>query len=181
MEGGAGWTGVMCSRREPADLSRGEAPCQQGDTMGRSAAVRRALPYLLVACAVVGAILIVVGPGPGAASASPAGSFVPARAQDQPSQPKPYTVVARKYTFTPPRIEVFADDLVKITFEAQDIPHSFTIDAYRIAKRAEPGRPAVFEFRADQVGTFPYYCNLTIDDGCRQMRGELVVKARPKR
>jgi heme/copper-type cytochrome/quinol oxidase subunit 2 len=35
-----------------------------------------------------------------------------------------------------------------------------------------------FEFRADRAGTFPFYCNLTIDDGCREMRGELVVTPR---
>lgn len=27
-------------------------------------------------------------------------------------------------------------------------------------------------------GTFPFYCNLQIDEGCRQMRGEFVVNAR---
>ena len=56
------------------------------------------------------------------------------------------------------------------------IAHSFTIDAYRIAKRVSPGHPVVFEFRADKPGTFPIYCNLQIDEGCRQMKGELIVK-----
>jgi plastocyanin len=35
-----------------------------------------------------------------------------------------------------------------------------------------------FEFRADRAGTFPYYCNLQVEDGCRQMRGVLVVNPR---
>ena len=35
-----------------------------------------------------------------------------------------------------------------------------------------------YRFRADQAGTFPFYCNLQIDAGCRQMRGELVVRPR---
>jgi heme/copper-type cytochrome/quinol oxidase subunit 2 len=52
------------------------------------------------------------------------------------------------------------------------------LDEYRIAKRAAPGNPVTFEFRADRAGTFPFYCNLTIDDGCREMRGELVVTPR---
>jgi heme/copper-type cytochrome/quinol oxidase subunit 2 len=68
------------------------------------------------------------------------------------------------------------DDLVKITFTAADIAHSFTLDSYRIAKRAGAGQTVVFEFRADQTGTFPFYCNLTQDDKCRQMKGELVVR-----
>jgi heme/copper-type cytochrome/quinol oxidase subunit 2 len=87
-------------------------------------------------------------------------------------------LTAKRYAFSQPRIEVAANDVVKITLVAEDIPHSFTIDEYRISKRAAPGRPVTFEFRADKAGTFPFYCNLTIDDGCRQMRGELVVTPR---
>jgi len=101
-----------------------------------------------------------------------------AAAQEPSRAPVEKTVTAKKYAFDPPRIEVQQDDIVKITFKTADIPHSFTIDAYRIAKRATPGHPIVFWFRADQPGTFTYYCNITTDDGCRQMRGELVVHAK---
>ena len=80
------------------------------------------------------------------------------------------------YAFAPARIEVQKDDLVKITFHAKDIAHSFTVDGYRIAKRAAAGQSVVFEFRADQPGTFPFYCNLTQDDKCKQMKGEIVVR-----
>ena len=94
--------------------------------------------------------------------------------------PVEVTVVARKYSFDPARIEVEQDDIVKVTLKAEDIPHSFTIDRpYRIAKRAAPGQPANFEFRADQAGTFTYYCNITTDERCKEMRGVLVVN--PKR
>jgi heme/copper-type cytochrome/quinol oxidase subunit 2 len=91
---------------------------------------------------------------------------------------RPWQVTASRYRFDPPRIEVFQDDLVKIELRTRDIAHSLTIDTYRIAKRVSPGQRVTFEFRADQAGTFPFYCNLQIDDGCRQMRGELVVKPR---
>jgi len=37
------------------------------------------------------------------------------------------------------------------------------------------GQTVTFEFRADQAGTFPIYCNLRQEDGCRDMRGALVV------
>jgi len=86
------------------------------------------------------------------------------------------TIDGDHYTFAPARIEVQKDDLVKVTFRAHDIAHSFTVDAYRIAKRAAAGQSVVFEFRADQTGTFPFYCNLTQDDRCKQMKGEIVVK-----
>jgi len=87
-------------------------------------------------------------------------------------------ISAKRYAFSQPRIEVAVNDVVKITLVAEDIPHSFTIDEYRVSKRAAPGRPVTFEFRADRAGTFPFYCNLTIEDGCRGMRGELVVTPR---
>ncbi len=96
--------------------------------------------------------------------------------QAQESRERTFTVAAHKYAFTPARLDVRQDDLVRVTFTTDDIPHSFTIDKYRIAKRVEPGRSIVFEFRADQPGRFPIYCNLTADEGCKKMVGELVVE-----
>ena len=101
-----------------------------------------------------------------------------ASAQDQGPTARTFAVAAHRYAFDPPKIEVNQDDLIRITLNADDIAHSLTIDAYRIAKRANPGQAVTFEFRADQAGTFPYYCNLQLDDGCRRMRGEFVVKPR---
>ncbi|HYN08105.1 MAG TPA: cupredoxin domain-containing protein [Vicinamibacterales bacterium] len=92
------------------------------------------------------------------------------------------SVSARKYSYQSGSggdIRVQKDDLVRITFSAEDIPHSFTIDRYRISKRAEPGKPVTFEFRADQAGEFEIYCNLTIDEQCAQkMKGRLVVEGK---
>ena len=89
-----------------------------------------------------------------------------------------FAVAAHKYAFVPAVIEVQQDDLVRITLTSDDIPHSFTIDKYRIAKRVEPGHPVVFEFRADQPGRFPISCNLSVDEKCREMKAELVVRGR---
>lgn len=99
-------------------------------------------------------------------------------AQDQGPTARPFSITARRYRFDPPRIEVSQDDVVKVELSTTDIAHSMTIDAYRISKRASPGQPVTFEFRADQPGIFPFYCNLQSEDGCRQMRGELIVKPR---
>ena len=98
--------------------------------------------------------------------------------QDQGPTAKPFAVRAHRYAFDPARIEVNQDDLVKIELRTDDIAHSLTIDDYRIAKRVGPGQPVTFEFRADRAGTFPYYCNLQVEAGCRRMRGVLVVKPR---
>jgi len=95
------------------------------------------------------------------------------------------SVTAKKYTYVVsdaagPEIRVKQNDLVTINFSAQDIPHSCVIsdDHYRIDKRAEPGKPVQFSFRADKVGEFEIRCTLTIDDRCaREMRGKLIVVA----
>jgi heme/copper-type cytochrome/quinol oxidase subunit 2 len=100
------------------------------------------------------------------------------RGQDQAPSQREFTVTARKFSYEPAHVAVRQDDLVKITLRSADIAHGFTIDAYRISKRVGPGGSVTFEFRADQTGTFPFYCNLRQDDGCRQMRGELVVGGR---
>jgi plastocyanin len=101
-----------------------------------------------------------------------------AAAQEREPSTRRISVAASRYAFDPARIEVAQGDLVRIELRALDIAHSMTIDGYRISKRVGPGAPVTFEFRVDQEGTFPFYCNLQIDEGCRQMRGELVVRPR---
>ena len=93
-----------------------------------------------------------------------------------------FEISAHKYAYRVtgadrPEIHVREGDVVRVTFSADDIPHSFTIDEpYRISKRAEPGKPVTFEFLADKPGTFEFYCNLAIDERCRkELRGTLIV------
>ena len=96
-------------------------------------------------------------------------------AQDQ-GAIREFTIVGDHYAFSPATITVDRNDLVKITFTARDIPHSFTIDTYRIAKRAAKGGTITFEFRADQAGSVPFYCNLSLDPKCKDMKGTLTVR-----
>jgi heme/copper-type cytochrome/quinol oxidase subunit 2 len=98
-----------------------------------------------------------------------------AAAQDQAPNRRDVTLLARDHQFTPDRIEVTKDDLVRITMTSEGRPYSFAIDAYRILKRAGAGQTIVFDFRADLAGTFTFYCNLTSDPACREMKGTLVV------
>ena len=98
-------------------------------------------------------------------------------AQEQAPNRREFTIVARDQAFTPDRIEVSQDDLVKITFRSEGQPTSFAIDAYRILKRAGGGQTITFEFRADQPGTFTFYCNLS-EERCQAMKGTLVVKGK---
>ena len=96
--------------------------------------------------------------------------------QDQ-GQVREFTIVGDHYAFSPGTITVNRNDLVKITFTAQDMPHSFSIDGpYRISKRAGAGQSVTFEFRADQPGNHTIYCALSTDPKCREMKATLAVR-----
>jgi heme/copper-type cytochrome/quinol oxidase subunit 2 len=94
-----------------------------------------------------------------------------------------FSVTGRRYTYvvsdaSKPEIRVRLNDMVVITFTAEDIPHSFTIsdDHYRVDKRAKPGSPTVIQFRAVKDGSFDIRCTLTDDPRCvKEMRGKLIV------
>jgi cytochrome c oxidase subunit 2 len=96
-------------------------------------------------------------------------------AQDQAPNRRDVTIVARDFQFIPSRIEVVQDELVRITLSSEGRPYSFALDAYRVIKRAGAGQTIVFDFRADQAGTFTFYCNLTSVPQCKDMKGTLVV------
>jgi heme/copper-type cytochrome/quinol oxidase subunit 2 len=96
-------------------------------------------------------------------------------AQDQAPNRREFAITAREYRFTPDRLEVTQDDLVKLTVESADLTYSFTIDAYRLSRRIPAGAKTVIEFRADQAGTFDFYSNMTGHD---KVRGQLVVRRR---
>jgi heme/copper-type cytochrome/quinol oxidase subunit 2 len=102
----------------------------------------------------------------------------PLTAQEQAPNRREFTVAVKDFRFSPDRLEVVQDDLVKLTVTSDDIAHSLAIDEYRIVKRIPAGGSTTFEFRADRVGTFPFYCNLTSEPGHGQSRGQLVVRPR---
>lgn len=98
-------------------------------------------------------------------------------AQETPNR-REFTVTIRDYRFSPARVEVSQDDLVKLTVRSEDVAYSMTIDEYRVAKRVPPGGAVTFELRTDRAGTFPFYSNLTNDARHTGARGELVVRSR---
>src|SRR5258708_19969418 len=66
-------------------------------------------------------------------------------AQEQ-GQVREFTISGNRYAFSPSSLTVNRNDLVKITFTAHDLPHSFTIDDYRTAKRAGIAQAVTFDF-----------------------------------
>src|SRR5262245_39457916 len=85
-------------------------------------------------------------------ASSPADSAIPdharrasAQGQETPNR-REFTVVARDFQFSPKRLEVSQDDVVKLTVRSEDVAYSLTIDEYRVAKRVPAGGTTTFEF-----------------------------------
>jgi heme/copper-type cytochrome/quinol oxidase subunit 2 len=138
---------------------------------------RRTLGFALVGAGLIAgpAVLrLLAHPPTGSGLAGNSG----AQAQEPPPNRREFTITARDYAFSPDRIEVTQDDLVKLTVRSQDVAYSLTIDAYRVSRRVPAGGSTTLEFRADRAGTFPFYSNLTTDSRHSRMRGELVVRPR---
>ena len=102
----------------------------------------------------------------------------PARAQEEAPNRREFTISARDFRFSPDRIEVTQNDLVKVTIRSEDVAYSLTIDHYRVSRRVPAGGSTTFEFRADTAGTFAFYSNLTSDARHTKMSGQLVVRPR---
>jgi heme/copper-type cytochrome/quinol oxidase subunit 2 len=129
----------------------------------------RTLGLLLIGAGVC----LVAGPAVSRVSASgtPAG-------QEQAPNRREFDLTASNYRFTPDRVEVKQDELVKLTVRSTDVAYSVTIDEYRVSKRVPAGGEVTFEFRADRAGEFPFYSNLTSDSRHSTMKGQLVVRPR---
>src|SRR5688500_13930911 len=102
----------------------------------------------------------------------------PAASQDQAPNRREFTITAKDYRFSPSRLEVTQDDLVKLTVQSEDVAYSLTIDVYRLSRRIPAGGSTTLEFRADRAGTFAFYSNMTNDARHSQMRGELIVRGK---
>ena len=99
------------------------------------------------------------------------------RGQDQAPAHKDVNITAKDYRFSPARVEVGVNDLVRVTVTSEDVAYGFTIDEYRVSKRVPPNGSVSFEFRADRAGTFSFYSSLTSDSRHSQAKGQLIVAA----
>ena len=77
-----------------------------------------------------------------------------------------------------PVIEVSRGDDVVLKLRSSDVTHGFALKAYDIyiTEGIKPGKTVFVSFKADKVGTFPFWCNVYCGDIHRQMKGTLIVK-----
>ena len=87
-------------------------------------------------------------------------------------------VIAKRYEFVPPSIEVAQGERVRLVVKSGDGLHGFGIKRFDISKEIPRGATVNIDFTADAVGEFPILCTEFCGDGHELMRGVLVVKAR---
>ena len=84
-------------------------------------------------------------------------------------------VVGNAFTFDPDEIHVTAGEDIAIVLTSEDILHDLTIDELDAHVAADKGDTAEGGFRADEPGSYTYYCTV---EGHREagMEGTLVVE-----
>ena len=90
---------------------------------------------------------------------------------------KEIDVQAKKYEFSPSKIEVPVHTLVRIHLTALDHEHGFEIDTVENScVKFKPGEPATVEFYTEKTGQFEFTCCKYCGLGHRKMKGILIVK-----
>jgi plastocyanin len=87
---------------------------------------------------------------------------------------RPVELSGSSYEYDPAEITIQAGEDMAIVLTATDIQHDFTIDGLDTHVAAEAGETAEGGLRADEPGTYTYYCSV---EGHREagMEGTLTV------
>jgi len=89
---------------------------------------------------------------------------------------KEFTINGSSFKYDPSTISVNKGDEVRITFKNIDGNHNLIIDGYEVSSKIlSSGREDTFEFIADKLGNFQFYCSLP-GHKTQGMVGTLIVK-----
>ena len=107
---------------------------------------------------------------------------VTAYASAPPQAPvKTFDVVAKRFSFDPPTIEVTQGDQVRLVVTSADGIHGVGIRKFKVNQLVPRGGKAItIEFTVNVAGIFPIVCSEACGDGHAAMRGSLVVAAASK-
>lgn len=101
----------------------------------------------------------------------------PADAQDE----RTIEIVAKRFGFEPARVEVTEGERVKLVVTPGDGVHGIGIKKFKINKKIpRGGDPVTIEFVATAAGEFPILCSEYCGEGHEDMKGLLVVAAKPR-
>ena len=104
----------------------------------------------------------------------PVGAGILAPRPDAPSE-QVVQIVARKFAFTPERVEVKKGIPVVLEISTRDVEHGFSIPDFNVRTAVEPGEVRRVRFTPDRAGTFDFLCDVYCGSGHEEMSGTLVV------
>jgi cytochrome c oxidase subunit 2 len=85
-------------------------------------------------------------------------------------------VTMKKYSIEPAEIRVKQGDIVELGVSTADVQHGFDVPLLGIKESIQPGKPAVFSFKADKTGKFAVGCGVICGPHHDDMRGVIVVE-----
>ncbi|MEO7135371.1 MAG: cupredoxin domain-containing protein [Vicinamibacterales bacterium] len=113
-----------------------------------------------------------------------AAAFAPSIAQDRPAgapgEPREITIVAKRFTFEPERVEVTEGERVRLVLTSADGVHGVEIKKFKVNKKIpRGGDPVTIEFVATAAGQYPILCSEYCGKDHDAMKGVLVVNVKP--
>lgn len=85
-------------------------------------------------------------------------------------------LTAKQFAFVPDVIKIKQGTRVQLNVTSIDVPHGFSLPAYKILRELQPHVPTMIEFIASNSGTFEFVCSVYCGSGHGAMRGKLIVE-----
>jgi len=102
----------------------------------------------------------------------------PAPAPPSPGDIRKIAMTARKYEFSPSKIELLVGQPVEITITAEDATHGFSCKDLGVEKVIiEKGTSQTIKFTPEKPGKFGFKCAKLCGLGHPKMKGEILVTA----
>jgi cytochrome c oxidase subunit 2 len=97
-------------------------------------------------------------------------------------EPREIPIVAKRFSFEPARVEVIEGERIRLVVTSEDGVHGLEIKKFRVNKKIPRGRDKVttIDFVASAPGEYPILCSEYCGDGHEEMKGTLVVAAKPQ-
>lgn len=84
-------------------------------------------------------------------------------------------ISARRFTYTPNRIELKIGEPVVFELVTEDIVMGFSIPDFKVRSDIVPGKTMRVALTPDKAGTFVFLCDIFCGEGHENMNGQLVV------
>jgi cytochrome c oxidase subunit 2 len=94
-------------------------------------------------------------------------------------EPREISVVAKRFTFEPARVDVKEGERIRLVVTSEDGVHGLEIKKFKVNKKIPRGGEKVtIDFVASAPGEYPILCSEYCGNGHEEMKGTLVVAAK---